>query len=81
VGAVILGATKLDQLDETMAALDRELPSDLIAQLDAVSAPPARFPYTLFTPEFQRSLHGGAWVADKPVGYRPPVVVPGRVRR
>jgi aryl-alcohol dehydrogenase-like predicted oxidoreductase len=81
VGSVILGATRLAQLEETMAALDTDLPLELLARLDAVSAPPPRFPYTLFTPEFQRSLHGGAWVGDKPVGYWPGVVVPGRARR
>ena len=80
VGSVILGATKLAQLDETMAALDFELPAELMTRLDAVSAPRAPFPYTLFTPEFQRSLHGGAAVGDKPAGYRPRVVVPGRAR-
>jgi hypothetical protein len=78
---VILGATRLAQLQETMAALDIELPLELLARLDAVSAPPLRFPYTLFAPEFQRSLHGGASVGDKPAGYRPAVVVPGRVRK
>jgi aryl-alcohol dehydrogenase-like predicted oxidoreductase len=81
VGSVILGATRLAQLQETMAALDVDLPQDLLARLDTVSAPPPRFPYTLFTPEFQRSLHGGASVGDKPAGYRPAVVVPGRARR
>jgi aryl-alcohol dehydrogenase-like predicted oxidoreductase len=78
VGAVILGATRLAQLEETMAALDVELPGELLARLDAASAPPPRFPYTLFTPEFQRSLHGGARIGDKPAGYRPAIVVPGR---
>jgi aryl-alcohol dehydrogenase-like predicted oxidoreductase len=81
VGSVILGATRLAQLQETMAALDIDLPLELLARLDAVSAPPLRFPYTLFTPEFQRSLHGGASAGDKPVGYRPAVVVPGRARK
>ena len=81
VGAVILGATRLAQLDDTMAALDVELPRELLQRLDAVSAPPPRFPYTLFTPEFQRTLHGGAPVGDKPAGYRPAISVPGRARR
>jgi aryl-alcohol dehydrogenase-like predicted oxidoreductase len=81
VGAVILGATHLAQLEDTMAALDVELPRELLQRLDAVSAPPPRFPYTLFTPEFQRTLHGGAQVGDKPAGYRPAISVPGRARR
>src|SRR5205814_6001734 len=81
VGSVILGATRLTQLEETMAALDTDLPLELLARLDTVSAPPLRFPYTLFTREFQRTLHGGSSVGDKPVGYRPAIVVPGRTRR
>ena len=80
-GSVILGATKLAQLDDTTAALDFELPAELAARLDAVSAPREAFPYTLFTLEFQRSLHGGAQVGDKPAGYQARVVVPGRARK
>jgi aryl-alcohol dehydrogenase-like predicted oxidoreductase len=78
---VSLGATRRAQLEETMAALDTDLPPALLGRLDTVSAPPLRFPYTMFTPEIQRSLHGGASVRDKPVGYRPAVVVPGRAQR
>jgi aryl-alcohol dehydrogenase-like predicted oxidoreductase len=78
VGAVILGATRLDQLDDTLASLDVDLPPDAMSRLDAASAPAPRFPYTLFTPEFQRTLHGGARVGDKPAGYRPGIVIPGR---
>jgi aryl-alcohol dehydrogenase-like predicted oxidoreductase len=78
VASVILGATRLSQLDETLAALDFEIPSPLCARLEAVSAPVPHFPYTLFTPAFQQSLHGGAPVRDKPANYRPAVEIPGK---
>jgi aryl-alcohol dehydrogenase-like predicted oxidoreductase len=69
VSSVILGATKLPQLEETLNSLGFEISNEQRARLDAVSAPPLRFPYTLFTREFQKSLHGGALVGDKPPGY------------
>ncbi|MBI3528883.1 MAG: aldo/keto reductase [Betaproteobacteria bacterium] len=77
VASVILGATKLAQLDDTLQALDFSLPAELVARLDAVSAPQVRFPYTFFSNEIQAMLHGGATVGDKPSGYRPNVQVAG----
>lgn len=45
LGSVILGATRSDQLYETLGALDFVLPPELAARLDEVSAPPKIFPY------------------------------------
>lgn len=70
VASVLIGATKLRQLTETLGALDFEIPAALGARLDAVSAPPKTFPYIFFEPALQSLLTGGAAVGDKPRGYR-----------
>lgn len=75
VATVILGATKLPQLDDNLGALDFEIPAELRARLDAVSATPARFPYTFFEPGMQSMLTGGAVVGDKPASYHAPVLI------
>jgi aryl-alcohol dehydrogenase-like predicted oxidoreductase len=75
VATVIVGATKLSQLDDNLGALDFELPADLRARLDAVSATASRYPYTFHTHGMQAMLTGGATVGDKPVGYSQPVLV------
>jgi len=75
VGSVILGATKLSQLEDNLGALDFDIPAELRSRLDDVSALPARFPYTFFTPGMQAMLTGGAIVGDKPAGYTPPQLI------
>lgn len=75
VATVILGATKLAQLEDNLGALDFELPAALRARLDAVSAPTPRFPYTFFTPAMQAMLTGGTVLGDKPAGYHAPVLI------
>ena len=71
VASVLIGATKLHQLEDNLGALDFDLPDDLKARLDAASAEPKRFPYTFFEPPLQGMLNGGLTVGDKPVGYMP----------
>jgi aryl-alcohol dehydrogenase-like predicted oxidoreductase len=71
IGSVILGATKLTQLDDNLKALEFEIPPALRQRLDDMSAPAARFPYTFFTPGMQAMITGGAVVGDKPPGYAP----------
>ena len=70
VANVILGATKLQQLEQTMKALDFDIPVALMEQLTEASNVPASFPYSFFTPSMQSMLTGGAKVGDKPAGYR-----------
>jgi aryl-alcohol dehydrogenase-like predicted oxidoreductase len=77
VATVILGATKLSQLNDNLQALDFDLPAGLRARLDDVSAPKAPYPYTFFEPALQSRIHGGAAVGDKPVTYHGSVSVPG----
>jgi aryl-alcohol dehydrogenase-like predicted oxidoreductase len=77
VASVIIGATKLHQLQDNLGALDFDLPTALQQRLDAVSRPDARFPYTFFEPSLQGMLYGGATVGDKPASYYQPVLVEG----
>ena len=77
VASVIIGATKLHQLQDNLGALDFELPAALQQRLDAVSRPVPRFPYTFFEPGLQGMIHGGATVGDKPPTYHQPVLVQG----
>jgi len=77
VASVILGATKVEQLEDNLAALDFTIPAELAAGLDAISSPERRFPYTFFGPEFQGMVNGGCSVGDKPDGYHQPVRISG----
>ncbi|MEV0719535.1 aldo/keto reductase [Asanoa sp. NPDC050611] len=74
VGSVIVGASSVAQLDGNLAALDFEIPAELRARLDAVSAPTLGPPYSMFTPEYQSWIVSpGLGIGDKPAGYHPPV--------
>jgi aryl-alcohol dehydrogenase-like predicted oxidoreductase len=78
VASVIVGATKLAQLDDNLAALSFEIPDALRARLDAASALEPTFPYWFFGDVQQSRLHGGVAVGSKPAGYAPPVYVPAQ---
>ncbi|HEY9753816.1 MAG TPA: aldo/keto reductase [Oculatellaceae cyanobacterium] len=41
----VIGASKLTQLEDNIAALEFEIPRDLFRKLDEVSAPPVQYPY------------------------------------
>ena len=74
VGSVIVGASRPDQLDSNLAALDFEIPAELRARLDAASKPSWGAPYGMFTPEYQSWIVSpGLRIGDKPAGYAPPV--------
>ena len=77
VAAVIIGATKLHQLQDNLGALDFEIPSELQQRLDNVSRPESRFPYTFFEPSLQGMINGGATVGDKPASFNRPILVKG----
>lgn len=77
VASVIIGATRMEQLQNNLASLDFTLAPELAARLDAVSSPARPFPYTFFGPEIQPMLNGGATVGDKPAGYARNVLVSG----
>jgi aryl-alcohol dehydrogenase-like predicted oxidoreductase len=77
VASVLVGATKVKQLEQNIAALSFEIPPELRQRLDAVSAPEQTFPYVLFGNEVQGMLHGGVTVGAKRSGYFPKVLVSG----
>ena len=55
----IVGATKLSQLEDSITALDFEIPEELSAKLEAASRPAREFPYIFFA-EPIRGNHTGA---------------------
>ena len=71
VASTLIGATKLSQLEDNLAALDFDLPPELRQRLDDVSDEIKRFPYTFFQPGMQGMVGGGTNVGDKPAGYYP----------
>ncbi|MEM8543657.1 MAG: aldo/keto reductase [Cyanobacteria bacterium P01_H01_bin.119] len=77
VASVIVGATKLHQLQDNLGALDFEIPAELQQRLENISRPEVRFPYTFFEPSLQGMLNGGATVGDKPSSFHAAVLVEG----
>jgi aryl-alcohol dehydrogenase-like predicted oxidoreductase len=71
IASVIVGATKLSQLEDNLKALEFEIPSELANRLELVSRPDTQFPYSFFGSEIQGMIHGGVAVGNKPVGYAP----------
>ena len=76
VASMIIGATKLAQLDDNLAALSFDIPAELRKRLDDVSALDPTFPYWFFGDVQQSRIHGGVAVGSKPASYAPPVFVP-----
>jgi aryl-alcohol dehydrogenase-like predicted oxidoreductase len=75
VGSVIIGATKLSQLEDNLKALDFELPQELRNRLNAIGRPEQQFPYSFFEPGHQAMIHGTKPVGLKPTGYTPQVLI------
>ena len=79
VSSVIIGATKLHQLQDNLGALDFEIPTELQQKLDKVSHPEVRSPYTFFesSSQMQMRIHDGVTVGDKPLSYSLGTLVKG----
>ncbi|MBP0021544.1 MAG: aldo/keto reductase [Cyanobacteria bacterium SBLK] len=75
IGSVIIGATKLHQLEDNLQSLSFQIPNELMQRLEEVSRPNPQFPYFFFDSEIQGMVNGGATVGVKPVGYHPDVLV------
>ena len=56
VSSVILGARTMDQLDDNLGAADLDLTDDEVAALDAASAPPELYPYSMIETYGTRTL-------------------------
>jgi aryl-alcohol dehydrogenase-like predicted oxidoreductase len=65
VASTIIGARRLDQLDQNLAALDVRLSAEQVAALDRISQPTLNFPagFIRFASMF---MHGGATVNGEP---------------
>jgi aryl-alcohol dehydrogenase-like predicted oxidoreductase len=66
VGSVVLGASRVEQLRDTLGALQLDLPAELRARLDVATTPPRAVPYG-FLPWVQQRMAAGA--VDKTTGY------------
>ncbi len=75
IASVIVGATKLSQLEDNLKALEFEIPTELTQRLDDVSRPESQFPYSFFGSEIQGMIHGGVTVGAKPIGYTPHLLI------
>ena len=59
ISSTILGASKVEQLQDNLAALEIRFTPDQLAALDQLSAPEPIFPYPIFTPAVNRGIFGG----------------------
>lgn len=71
VATVVVGATRPTQLEDNLGALSFDIPAELSARLDAVSATPPPYPYHFFTDGIQSLIAGRHPVGGKPKGYYP----------
>jgi aryl-alcohol dehydrogenase-like predicted oxidoreductase len=71
VVSTIIGATKLEQLESNLRALDFTIPPEHDAKLEAATRPEAIHPYIFFDPAMQAMVNGGTIVAREPPSYRP----------
>ena len=60
VASLLIGATKMEQLQSNIASLELQLSPQQTAILDAASAPEPVFPYGVFSDDIGRSIFGGA---------------------
>ena len=70
VTSTIIGATKLSQLEDNLAALEFDIPAELSARLEEVSRPELVFPYLFYTPQMRPMVDGGVTVTAEPPWFR-----------
>ncbi len=70
VGALILGATRPQQLAENLAVLDLELPEAVTRRLEEASRPELVHPYHFYTGFFDAMRSGGTLVRPEPPWFR-----------
>ncbi len=80
IDSLIIGATRIEQLEDNLAALNFQLAPELMAELDEVSKQELPYPYSFLDPSMQGRQYGGAAVGDKPASYRRLLRVPGVAR-
>lgn len=70
VASTIIGATKMEQLEDNLNALAFDLPEDARARLDEASAPERVYPYIFHADPIQGMVHGERPVRREPAWYR-----------
>lgn len=73
MGSIVVGASKLSQLEDSLQAQEFELPAELMARLTEASQPnplDLPYPHSIVGKEgIKFSFHGGLDVEEKPEGY------------
>ncbi len=76
IAAAIVGASRLSQLEDNLAALDVSIPPDLAEELEIASRIDPPYPYSLFAADYQAGiLNPGTTVGDKPASYHRPLLL------
>jgi aryl-alcohol dehydrogenase-like predicted oxidoreductase len=70
VVSTIIGATRLDQLDDNLRALEFEIPAEQSQKVEEASLPETLYPYLFFGPVLQSRIHGGMPTHREPPWYR-----------
>jgi aryl-alcohol dehydrogenase-like predicted oxidoreductase len=71
VTSTILGASKVNQLEDNLRSIEFSIPAELRQKLDQASAPESMHPYVFFEPFIQGMIHGA-----KVQGWSPRRVLP-----
>lgn len=71
VTSTILGARRLDQLEDNLRALEFEIPAPQLLRLDEASRPETVHPYHFHSIEMRPMLTGGVTVRREPLTFRP----------
>ncbi|MGB5983532.1 MAG: aldo/keto reductase [Nonlabens sp.] len=69
VASVIIGATKMSQIEGNMKALDFEIPQELMNKLNDASSREILYPYTFFQNEMQSRITPDGKIGNKPPNY------------
>ena len=70
VVSTLIGATRLDQLEDNLGSLEFEIPPDLSQRMEEASRPEVLYPYLFFGPFLQGRIHGGMPTRREPPWYR-----------
>jgi aryl-alcohol dehydrogenase-like predicted oxidoreductase len=62
ISSTIIGATKMNQLESNLGALDFSIPAELRQRLDRAGRPEAAHPYLMFADPFPGMVNGGVTV-------------------
>lgn len=70
VSSTIIGATKPEQLEDNLKALEFDIPKELSARLEEAGRPDSIFPYIFFEPTMRKMVTSDVEVAAEPGWFR-----------